>query len=85
MATAINPVIHPELGHRVRTTVVLAAAMLARTGQVMLPYPGGDAFCPRLIDRHLAAMQAAAPRSPPTPPASAHGADPAAYRRSRWT
>ncbi|MDP9841169.1 UDP-N-acetylglucosamine 1-carboxyvinyltransferase [Streptosporangium lutulentum] len=59
LATAINPVIHPELGHRVRTTVVLAAAMLARTGQVMLPYPGGDAFCPRLIDRHLAAMQAA--------------------------
>lgn len=58
-AQAVFPVIHPELGRRVRTTVVLAAAVLARTGQVAFPYPGGDAFCPRLIDRHLAAMQAA--------------------------
>ncbi|WP_416968242.1 UDP-N-acetylglucosamine 1-carboxyvinyltransferase [Streptomyces sp. 4F14] len=55
----IRPVIHPELGRRVRTTAVLAAAVLARTGQVTFPYPGGDAFCPRLIDRHLAAVQAA--------------------------
>ncbi|MGD1220529.1 UDP-N-acetylglucosamine 1-carboxyvinyltransferase [Streptomyces krungchingensis] len=52
-------VVHPELGRRVRTTAVLAAAVLARTGQVAFPYPGGDAFCPRLIDRHLAAMRAA--------------------------
>ncbi|SFI08982.1 UDP-N-acetylglucosamine 1-carboxyvinyltransferase [Streptosporangium canum] len=58
-AMAICPIIHPELGRRVRTTVVLAAAVLARTSQVTFPYPGGDAFCPRLIDRHLAAMQAA--------------------------
>jgi len=55
----VCPVIHPELGRQVRTTVVLAAAVLARTGQVAFPYPGGDAFCPRLIDRHLTAMQAA--------------------------
>lgn len=55
----VFPVVHPELGRRVRTTAVLAAAVLARTGQVAFPYPGGDAFCPRLIDRHLAAMQAA--------------------------
>jgi len=54
-----TPVVHPVLGRRVRTTVVLAAALLARTGQVSFPQPGGDAFCPRLIDRHLAAMQAA--------------------------
>ncbi|MFF4449199.1 hypothetical protein [Streptomyces sp. NPDC001502] len=52
-------VIHPIIGHHVRTTAVLAAAVLARTGIVSFPYPGGDAFCPRLIDRHLAAMQAA--------------------------
>ncbi|MFE9852782.1 UDP-N-acetylglucosamine 1-carboxyvinyltransferase [Streptomyces sp. NPDC005576] len=58
-AGAICPVIHPELGSRVRTTAVLAAAILARTGQVTFPVPGGDAFCARLIDRHLAAMQAA--------------------------
>lgn len=58
-ASDVCPVIHPELGRHVRTTAVLAAAVLARTGQVAFPYPGGDAFCPRLIDRHLAAMQAA--------------------------
>ncbi|WP_331733295.1 hypothetical protein OHU34_44050 (plasmid) [Streptomyces sp. NBC_00080] len=58
-AQTVRPVIHPELGRQVRTTVVLAAAVLARTGQVAFPYPGGDAFCPRLIDRHLAAMHAA--------------------------
>ncbi|MEU9301907.1 UDP-N-acetylglucosamine 1-carboxyvinyltransferase [Streptomyces sp. NPDC048269] len=57
--STIRPVVHPELGRRVRTTAVLAAAVLARTGQVAFPYPGGDAFCPRLIDRHLAAMRAA--------------------------
>ncbi|MER7514258.1 UDP-N-acetylglucosamine 1-carboxyvinyltransferase [Streptomyces lavendulae] len=54
-----RPVIHHDLGAKVRTTVVLAAAVLARTGQVDFPVPGGDAFCPRLIDRHLAAMEAA--------------------------
>ncbi len=54
-----EPVIDPELGRRIRTTVVLAAALLARTGRVAFPQPGGDAFCARLIDRHLAAMQAA--------------------------
>ncbi|MBT2458272.1 hypothetical protein J7E98_26935, partial [Streptomyces sp. ISL-86] len=58
-ADAPCPVIHPKFGHLVRTTAVLGAAVLARTGMVSFPYPGGDAFCPRLIDRHLAAMQAA--------------------------
>lgn len=55
----VHPVIHPQSGRRIRTTAVMAAAMLADTGQVTFPYPGGDAFCPRLIDRHLAAMRAA--------------------------
>ncbi|WP_416971999.1 UDP-N-acetylglucosamine 1-carboxyvinyltransferase [Streptomyces sp. 4F14] len=58
-AHRIRPVIDAGLGGQVRTTAVLAAALLACAGQVTFPYPGGDAFCPRLIDRHLAAMQAA--------------------------
>ncbi|MFF0309316.1 hypothetical protein ACFYSC_17960 [Streptosporangium sp. NPDC004379] len=58
-AEAVRPVIHSDLGRQVRTTAVLAAAVLARAGQVDFPYPGGDAFCARLIDRHLAAMQSA--------------------------
>lgn len=56
---AFHPEIHPQLGGRVRTTAVLAAAALARAGRIVFPRPGGDAFCPRLIDRHLAAMRAA--------------------------
>ncbi|MFF3020761.1 UDP-N-acetylglucosamine 1-carboxyvinyltransferase [Streptomyces sp. NPDC057939] len=55
----LRPVIHHDLGAKVRTTVVLAAAVLARAGSVTFPVRGGDAFCPRLIDRHLAAMEAA--------------------------
>ncbi|WP_030601249.1 UDP-N-acetylglucosamine 1-carboxyvinyltransferase [Streptomyces achromogenes] len=58
-AAARYPVIPDRLGRRVRTTAVMAAALLARAGQVSFPLPGGDAFCRRLIDRHLAAMEAA--------------------------
>ncbi|MYQ45536.1 UDP-N-acetylglucosamine 1-carboxyvinyltransferase [Streptomyces sp. SID4985] len=58
-AAVLRPVVHHELGAKVRTTAVLAAAILSRAGQVDFPVPGGDAFCPRLIDRHLAAMEAA--------------------------
>jgi UDP-N-acetylglucosamine 1-carboxyvinyltransferase len=58
-AASPAPVIHPVLGRRVRTTVVLAAALLSRAGRAEFPQPGGDAFCPRLIDRHLAAIKAA--------------------------
>ncbi|MFJ4867015.1 UDP-N-acetylglucosamine 1-carboxyvinyltransferase [Streptomyces sp. NPDC088757] len=58
-AAALRPVVDRELGAKVRTTAVLAAAVLARAGRVGFPAPGGDAFCSRLIDRHLAAMEAA--------------------------
>ncbi|MEU5324059.1 UDP-N-acetylglucosamine 1-carboxyvinyltransferase [Streptomyces sp. NPDC021056] len=48
-----------HLGSRLRITPSLAAAILAKEGQVRFPLPGGDAFCPRPIDQHLAAMEAA--------------------------
>ncbi|MFD7826993.1 hypothetical protein [Kitasatospora sp. NPDC059803] len=47
------------LGRCIRTTAVIAAALLARSGKVTFPLPGGDAFCARYIDLHLAAMEAA--------------------------
>ncbi|MFI9649946.1 UDP-N-acetylglucosamine 1-carboxyvinyltransferase [Streptomyces sp. NPDC052040] len=58
-AAVPHPVIPEQLGRRIRTTAVLAAALLARAGRVSFPIPGGDAFCRRPIDRHLAAMEAA--------------------------
>ncbi|WP_405814677.1 hypothetical protein OG241_08765 [Streptomyces sp. NBC_01390] len=52
--------VHLGLGGLVRTTPVLAAALLARTGRVTWPrHVGGDAFCPRPVDRHEAVMRAA--------------------------
>jgi UDP-N-acetylglucosamine 1-carboxyvinyltransferase len=48
-----------RLGRALRVTPSLAAAVLARTGRVEFPFPGGDAFCARPIDRHLEAMRAA--------------------------
>ncbi|MFJ1757774.1 hypothetical protein [Kitasatospora sp. NPDC088134] len=58
-ADSYFPVIPDDLGRRIRTTAVMAGALLARSGKVTFPTPGGDAFCTRHIDRHLAAMEAA--------------------------
>ncbi|MFG2692717.1 UDP-N-acetylglucosamine 1-carboxyvinyltransferase [Kitasatospora sp. NPDC048407] len=58
-ATSYLPVVPDDLGRRIRTTPVLGGALLTRAGQVTFPTPGGDAFCVRRIDRHLAAMEAA--------------------------
>ncbi|MFD5084240.1 UDP-N-acetylglucosamine 1-carboxyvinyltransferase [Kitasatospora sp. NPDC058406] len=58
-ADSYFPVVPDDLGRRIRTTAVMAGALLARAGKVTFPVPGGDAFCARYIDRHLAAMAAA--------------------------
>ncbi|MFF4927122.1 UDP-N-acetylglucosamine 1-carboxyvinyltransferase [Kitasatospora sp. NPDC001261] len=58
-ADSYFPVIPDDLGRRIRTTAVMAAALLTRCGKVTFPLPGGDAFCARYIDLHLAAMEAA--------------------------
>lgn len=62
-----HPVIPDNLGRRIRTTAVMAAALLIHTGEVTFPTPGGDAFCHRRIDRHLAAMVAAGAEVKVTP------------------
>jgi UDP-N-acetylglucosamine 1-carboxyvinyltransferase len=58
-AQQIRPEVHAVLGGLVRTTPVLAAALLARTGHVTWPRAGGDSFCERPTDRHSAVMRAA--------------------------
>jgi len=46
-------IIHPELGSRLRGSVTLAGPLLARTGEVTLPRPGGDRIGRRRLDTHL--------------------------------
>ncbi|MFI7110368.1 UDP-N-acetylglucosamine 1-carboxyvinyltransferase [Nonomuraea sp. NPDC050227] len=58
-AGKISSVIPAELGGRIRPTACFGAAVLVRAGRVAFPLPGGDAFCDRPIDRHLAVMASA--------------------------
>ena len=50
--------LHPELCHRIRGSMVLAGPMLARTGEVRLPRPGGDRIGRRRVDTHVMALEA---------------------------
>jgi UDP-N-acetylglucosamine 1-carboxyvinyltransferase len=47
-----------ELCSKLRGAVTLAAPILARTGRVFLPRPGGDKIGRRRIDTHLLALEA---------------------------
>ncbi len=60
-ADDLNPVAPYELVERMRASVVVLGALLARCGQAHMPLPGGDDFGERPIDFHvngLAAMGA---------------------------
>lgn len=48
----------PELFGRIRASVVLAAPLLARFGEVKLPRPGGDSIGERILDTHIAMLTA---------------------------
>jgi len=48
----------PELGRRVRASILFAGPMLARCGRIKLPPPGGDVIGRRRVDTHLMAMRA---------------------------
>lgn len=48
----------PELCSRLRGAVTLAGPILAKTGRVFLPRPGGDKIGRRRIDTHLLALEA---------------------------
>jgi UDP-N-acetylglucosamine 1-carboxyvinyltransferase len=48
----------PELFGRIRGSITLAGPMLARTGAVMLPRPGGDVIGRRRVDTHFLAFSA---------------------------
>ena len=43
----------PETARKLRASILLAGSMLARFGEVELPYPGGDVIGARPLDTHL--------------------------------
>ena len=47
----------PELCARIRASILLAGPMLARSGQVILPPPGGDFIGRRRVDTHFLAFE----------------------------
>lgn len=48
----------PDLCSRIRASILLAGPMLARTGSVHLPPPGGDVIGRRRLDTHFLALSA---------------------------
>lgn len=48
----------PELTRRIRASILLAGPMIARSGELQLPPPGGDVIGPRRVDTHILALRA---------------------------
>ncbi len=47
----------PDLCRRVRTSILLAGPMTARSGELHLPPPGGDVIGRRRVDTHMIALR----------------------------
>src|SRR5207249_5153465 len=47
----------PALTRRIRASILLAAPLLARCGQIELPPPGGDVIGRRRLDTHFLALE----------------------------
>jgi UDP-N-acetylglucosamine 1-carboxyvinyltransferase len=47
----------PELCRKIRASILLAGPMLARSGEMRLPPPGGDVIGRRRVDTHLLALK----------------------------
>ncbi|MBC7251874.1 MAG: UDP-N-acetylglucosamine 1-carboxyvinyltransferase [Anaerolineae bacterium] len=48
----------PDLCGQIRASILLAGPLLARSGQIKLPPPGGDVIGRRRVDTHLRALRA---------------------------
>ena len=49
--------LNPTLCAKIRASILLAAPILARTGQITLPPPGGDVIGRRRLDTHFLALE----------------------------
>jgi UDP-N-acetylglucosamine 1-carboxyvinyltransferase len=47
----------PEICRQIRASILLAGPMLARTGELQLPPPGGDVIGRRRVDTHFLALR----------------------------
>ena len=57
-ATEIFPAeLDPDLCRNIRASILLAGPMLARSGYIILPPPGGDVIGRRRVDTHILALQ----------------------------
>src|SRR4030066_600539 len=50
--------LQPDFGPRIRASILLAGPMVARTGDLRLPPPGGDVIGRRRVDTHILAIRA---------------------------
>ncbi len=57
-ANVTSKPLDPGLCARIRASILLAAPLLARFGQVVLPPPGGDVIGRRRVDTHFLALEA---------------------------
>jgi UDP-N-acetylglucosamine 1-carboxyvinyltransferase len=48
----------PAITSRIRASIMLAGPMLARSGELVLPPPGGDVIGRRRVDTHILALEA---------------------------
>jgi len=57
-ARTVRPTdLDPDLCSRIRASILLAGPMLARSGEIHLPPPGGDVIGRRRLDTHLLALK----------------------------
>lgn len=57
-AKSIRPAdLDPELCKQIRASILLAGPMVARSGQLLLPPPGGDVIGRRRVDTHILAIR----------------------------
>jgi len=58
-AAQVRPAdLDPDLCRRIRASILLAGPMVARTGELQLPPPGGDVIGRRRVDSHILALSA---------------------------
>jgi UDP-N-acetylglucosamine 1-carboxyvinyltransferase len=59
LAEEVRPAdLDPDICCKIRASILLAGPMVARTGELHLPPPGGDVIGRRRVDSHILALQA---------------------------